>query len=185
MSSSHTLASQALKFFKSNPNFFHDFNAPQKAAIEAALTRRMTMIQGPPGTGKTATAAAIAFGFVHQCRSLSSQTKVLACAFSNVGADNLAEAMIKLGLKVVRVGKPSAVTESLWNYTMDAAIDQDPTAQAALMNAARATAQLAKISRRGSSKSSTSLSDRTIREAATLAVKASIEVSNCFLIFAA
>jgi hypothetical protein len=56
---------------------------------------------------------------------------VLACAFSNVGADNLAEAMIRLGLKVVRVGKPSAVSEVLWDCTLDAAIGRDEAAQKA------------------------------------------------------
>lgn len=183
MGNSAKLASKVLKHMLSNPALFRDFNAPQRAAIEAALTRRMTLIQGPPGTGKTCVAAAIGFGFVHQCRTISAHTKVLACAFSNVGADNLAEALIQLRLKVVRVGKPSAVAESLWSYTLDAAIDQDPAAQKALQNAARATAQLAKLnrgqrSRDSASKSSSSLSDRTIRDAATAAVKASIEASN-------
>jgi len=175
MGSSYKLAAQAMKYIRSNPDLFREFNAPQRAAIEAALTRRMTMIQGPPGSGKTTVAAAIAFGFVHQCRSISPHTKVLTCAFSNVGADNLAEAILKLGLNVVRVGKPSAVSESLWDHTLDAAIYSDPDAQRALDNAARATAQLSKINRR-KGKPSSSSSDQMIRDAATAAVKASIEV---------
>lgn len=84
-----------------------------------------------------------------------------------------------LGLKVVRVGKASAVSESLWDYTLDAAIHRDRDAQKALENAAQATAQLNKIKRRRG-KASSSLSDQSIRDAATAAVKASIEVS-CFL----
>ena len=92
----------------------------------------------------------------------------------------MAEALIQLGLKVVRVGKSSAVAESLWSYTLDAAIDRDPVAQKALRNAAKATAQLSKLADTRSSKRSSrySLSDRTIRDAATSAVKASIEASN-------
>jgi hypothetical protein len=113
---------------------------------------------------------------VQQCHSLSAHTKVLACAFSNVGADNLAEAMIKLGMRVVRVGKASAVAESLWPFTLDAAIDRDPDAQKALRCAARATSQLAKLSRKSSS--AQTVSDRTIRESATAAVKASIRACN-------
>jgi AAA domain len=166
---------------QANQNLFREFNAPQIAAIEAALTRRLTLIQGPPGTGKTCVAAAIGFGFVQQCLAISEYTKVLGCAFSNVGADNLAEGLIELGLKVVRVGRPSAVAEPLWPFTLDAAIDQDPAAQKALQNAARATAELAKLNRRQKgphSKSSVSLSDRAIRDAATAAVKASIQASN-------
>jgi hypothetical protein len=53
MATSYKLASQAVKYMKSNPHgVFRTFNAPQLASIEAALTRRMTMIQGPPGSGE-------------------------------------------------------------------------------------------------------------------------------------
>lgn len=88
--------------------------------------------------------------------------------------------MIQLGLKVVRIGKASAVSESLWSYTIDSAIDKDPSAQKALQNAAWATSQLtsSKSQRKGERKSkSSALSERTKREVATTAVKASIEVS--------
>ena len=131
------------------------------------------------GTGKTTVASAIAYGFAHQCRSISPNTKVLACAFSNVGADNLAEQMIGLGLKIIRIGKASAVTESLWDYTLDAAIDRDPVAQKALQNAAWATSQLTRATthRKGESRSKSSiLSERSKRDVATAAVKASIQV---------
>ena len=95
-----------------------------------------------------------------------------------MGADNLAEALVRLGLKVIRVGKPSAVSEALWEYTLDAAIDNDPVAQKAMKLAAKATAQLGSLSKKGRGKSNTptSFSERTIRDAATAAVKASIEV---------
>ena len=41
-----------------------------------------------------------------------------------MGADNLAKKFLGLGLKVVRVGKPSGVSESLWPHTLDAAIER-------------------------------------------------------------
>ena len=54
MTNSHALALQAIKYMKSNPHgVFANFNAPQLVAIEAALSRRMTLIQGPPGTFRT------------------------------------------------------------------------------------------------------------------------------------
>jgi len=180
MPNSIKLANQVLAYIQKNPhNLFNPMNGPQLAAIGAALTRKLTMIQGPPGSGKTSTAGAIGFGFTHQCRAISPNAKVLACAFSNVGADNLAESFLKLGLKVVRVGKASAVGEHLWERTLDAAISADPEAQKALENAARATAQLAKIQKkRKDSKNSNSMSEKVAKEIATAAVKKSILACN-------
>jgi hypothetical protein len=119
---------------------------------------------------------------VHQCRNISPNTKVLACAFSNVGSDNLAEQIVRLGLKVVRIGKASAITDSLWDYTLDAAIDRDPAAKKALRDAAWATSQLttSKSRHKGDSRSKSSiLSERSKRDVATAAVKASIDVRQC------
>lgn len=117
-------------------------------------------------------ASAIGLGFALQCRTISPHTKVLASAASNIGADNLAERLLKSGLKVVRIGRPSAVSESLWEHTLDAYIDQDPDAQAASKNAARATAAL-QSHRRGAGKSSSKFENDVSRELATNAVKAS------------
>jgi hypothetical protein len=91
-----------------------------------------------------------------------------------VGADNLAEALLRLGLKVVRVGKPSAVSESLWDHTLEAAIHRDPDAQKALKAAARATAQLGKLQKSRGDRDGAS--NQAVRDAATSAVKASIQV---------
>lgn len=142
--------------------------------------------QGPPGTGKTDCAATIGFGFVHQCRSISSSNsiytnhKVLACAFSNVGADNLAEALMKLGLNVVRIGKPSAVSQSLWNNTLEAAIDRDPDVQKARLVATQVNEKVLRFSDKNNNKKTSKSYDeqRAIRSATTSAVKASIEASN-------
>eukprot|EP00526_Cylindrotheca_closterium_P003007 CAMPEP_0113630316 /NCGR_PEP_ID=MMETSP0017_2-20120614/15749_1 /TAXON_ID=2856 /ORGANISM="Cylindrotheca closterium" /LENGTH=994 /DNA_ID=CAMNT_0000540771 /DNA_START=126 /DNA_END=3107 /DNA_ORIENTATION=- /assembly_acc=CAM_ASM_000147 len=180
MPTSLKLANQVLTHMQKNPNqLFNPMNGPQLASIGAALTRKLTMIQGPPGTGKTTVASAIGFGFTHQCRSISPNAKVLACAFSNVGADNLAESMLKLGLRVVRIGKPSGVSENLWDVTLDSFIDKDPDAQKALQNAARATAQLAKMqSQRKGKKVGNTASERAIQDMATAAVKGSIQACN-------
>ncbi|KAL7579834.1 hypothetical protein ACA910_004847 [Epithemia clementina (nom. ined.)] len=175
MELSAKLAQETIRFVQSNPQRFRPLNEPQLAAVQAALTRRCTLIQGPPGTGKTITASAIAFGFVHQCRSVSPHAKVMACAFSNVGADNLAEALLRIGFNVVRIGKPSAVAESLWNHTVEAAIARDPNAQKALQDAAEATANLAKVQR---IKSPERGLERSTRQAATTAVQASIRQCN-------
>ena len=126
-------------------------------------------------------AGSVAFGFVHQCRKISPHCKVLATAFSNVGADNMAEKFLSLGLKVVRVGKPSGVSESLWSYTLDAAIQRDPNAQNAINAAAEISAKVKKQSvdrkSRRSSKQSPSV-ERAKRDAVTQAVKDSIQACN-------
>jgi len=174
---SMAMANEVLEYMQSNPHrLFPVLNQPQLNVIAAALTRRLTLVQGPPGTGKTTVGASIAFGFVHQCRNIAAgNTKVLACAFSNVGADNLAERLIQLGLKVVRIGKAStAVSESLWDSTLDAAIHADPQARDALQKAVTATAQLKKTS----SSRQSSLSESSKRATATASVKASIQACN-------
>mmetsp|Transcript_41418 Transcript_41418/g.46252 ORF Transcript_41418/g.46252 Transcript_41418/m.46252 type:complete len:1024 (-) Transcript_41418:84-3155(-) len=178
MPSSLKLTNQVLKYVQAN-KIFKPFNGPQLAIIGAALTRKMTLIQGPPGTGKTTTASVIGFGFTHQCRSISPNAKVLACAFSNAGTDNLAEGFLQLGLKVVRIGKASAVSESLWDYTLDACIHSDPDAKKATTLAATATSQLMKIRKdKKTKKSNGAISERVAQEIATAAVKHSIKMCN-------
>jgi len=171
------LAREVLSYIRGNPSgVFRRFNTPQLKAIENALSSRLSMIHGPPGTGKTAVAGAIGFGYVHQCKSVSGGAKVLACAFSNVGADNLAEELhFGLGLKVVRIGRASAVTESLWNCTLDYAIENNADAQSAIKKAYQATAALTEARRRNP-KAKAVL--QGLQTAATDAVKKSIQASN-------
>lgn len=52
MPSSAKLAQQAMRHMLAHPKIFGQLNGPQLAAVEAALTRRLTLVQGPPGTGK-------------------------------------------------------------------------------------------------------------------------------------
>lgn len=52
MPTSIKMANQVLTYVQANKGVFKELNEPQLAAVEAALTRKLTMIQGPPGTGK-------------------------------------------------------------------------------------------------------------------------------------
>jgi AAA domain len=101
-------------------------NSSQKNAVKQALLRSMSIIQGPPGTGKTVTAACVAVGAV-----LAGCGPVLATAASNVAVDNLLEKVLVAGrgwrrLRVVRVGRVAAVDESLWEYTLEGMLENDP-----------------------------------------------------------
>jgi ATP-dependent RNA/DNA helicase IGHMBP2 len=98
------------------------FNTSQRAAIEFALASRdVSIIHGPPGTGKTTTVVELIRQVVGQGQ------KVLACAPSNTGVDNLLEKLVSNGLRVVRIGHPARVQERLQPYTLDATVEADPT----------------------------------------------------------
>ena len=96
-------------------------NPSQQAAIEAALSRRLTLIQGPPGTGKTTTATHLLHHFAQQ-----GSGPLLATAESNVAVDNLLEGLLDLGVKALRIGRPVKVREHLRSATLDAMLENHP-----------------------------------------------------------
>ena len=117
-------------------------NQSQSYAVEAVLSRPLTLIQGPPGTGKTVTSATIVYNLVQRgnngsngsnssssskitssvsCDSISSSNsnssksgtgRVLVCAPSNVAVDHLTAKIHAAGLKVVRLVAKSRETLS-------------------------------------------------------------------------
>ena len=92
-------------------------NPSQIRAISGAVTRRVTLVQGPPGTGKTHTALRILTWWL---RSMSHGTgPVLATSDSNIAVDNMLEGLIKLGIRVVRLGRPDRVRPELLQYCVD------------------------------------------------------------------
>jgi len=96
-------------------------NPSQKQAIVHALSANdFAIIHGPPGTGKTTTVAEL----IRQ--ACERGDKVLACAPSNTGVDNLLEKLISLGVDAVRIGHPARVLENLQQHTLDALVDSDP-----------------------------------------------------------
>ena len=96
-------------------------NPSQHDAILHALSAKdLAIIHGPPGTGKTTTVA-------HLIRqSVLGGQRVLACAPSNTGVDNLLEKLVGLGLNAIRIGHPARVLESLQEHTLDYLVDADP-----------------------------------------------------------
>ena len=96
-------------------------NSSQHDAILHALSAKdLAIIHGPPGTGKTTTVA-------HLIRqAVLGGQRVLACAPSNTGVDNLLEKLVGLGLNAIRIGHPARVLESLQEHTLDYLVDADP-----------------------------------------------------------
>lgn len=70
-------------------------NASQKAAVEAALARQVSIIQGPPGTGKTQTILNIIANLV-----MAGKT-VLVASNNNSAVDNVAEKLAGEGLDFI------------------------------------------------------------------------------------
>ncbi|MEQ1826302.1 MAG: AAA domain-containing protein [Pirellula sp.] len=96
------------------------FNESQRQAIEFAMSARdLAIIHGPPGTGKTTTVVELIRHAVDQ------GMKVLACAPSNTGVDNLLEKLVANRIRVVRLGHPARVQEAMQAYTLDALVESD------------------------------------------------------------
>lgn len=75
--------------------------------MKAALSRTLTVWQGPPGTGKTSTL----LHFIRiACEVLPKGDQILATAASNVAVDGLVAGLLRLSIKVVRVGQPAKVS---------------------------------------------------------------------------
>lgn len=101
--------------------FNGSLNESQLAAVKMALsTRDVSLIHGPPGTGKTTTVVEV----IRQ--AVARGDRVLACAPSNVAVDNLVERLaVRLphsAPKIVRVGHPARVTQTVLSYCLDARI---------------------------------------------------------------
>lgn len=94
------------------------FNAPQREAVQLALTAQdVALVHGPPGTGKTTV-------LVEAARlAVARGDRVLACAASNAAVDLLASRISDAGVRVVRLGHPARVEESIQHLTLDAQIE--------------------------------------------------------------
>lgn len=94
-----------------NPNL----NETQRDAIAFALSAKdIAIIHGPPGTGKTTTLVELIRQAVRR------GDKVLACAPSNLGVDNLFERLLDCGENAVRIGHSVRVLPHLRDRTLRA-----------------------------------------------------------------
>jgi superfamily I DNA and/or RNA helicase len=96
-------------------------NASQQQAVALALSAGdVAIIHGPPGTGKTTTVVEL----IRQ--AIARGEKVLACAPSNLGVDNLLERLVRAGERAIRLGHPARVLPELQEHTLDLLVDAHP-----------------------------------------------------------
>lgn len=112
---------------QSQPNEVEFLNSnlddSQREAVSFALSQReLAVIHGPPGTGKTTTVVEIILQAVKQGQ------KILCCAPSNVGVDNLVERLARSKAKVLRLGHPARLLESIQKHSLDAILAKSDNA---------------------------------------------------------
>ncbi|XP_077451632.1 DNA-binding protein SMUBP-2 [Stigmatopora argus] len=106
-----------VKFFNIN------LDDSQREAVTFALSQReLAVIHGPPGTGKTTTVVEIILQGIKQGQ------KVLCCAPSNVAVDNLVERLARCKAKVLRLGHPARLLESIQKHSLDAILAKSDNA---------------------------------------------------------
>ncbi|XP_069018253.1 DNA-binding protein SMUBP-2 [Embiotoca jacksoni] len=114
--SSHSQPNE-IKYVNSN------LDDSQREAVSFGLSQReLAVIHGPPGTGKTTTVVEIILQAVKQGQ------KVLCCAPSNVAVDNLVERLARCKAKVLRLGHPARLLESIQKHSLDAILAQSDNA---------------------------------------------------------
>ncbi len=94
-----------------------NLNESQRAAITFAnAARDIAVIHGPPGTGKTRTLVEL----IRQ--AVLKEQKVLVCAPSNLGVDNLFERLLARGTNAVRIGHMARVLPQLQEHCLNALV---------------------------------------------------------------
>ncbi|XP_061856004.1 DNA-binding protein SMUBP-2 isoform X2 [Colius striatus] len=104
--------------------FNASLDASQREAVSFSLAQReLAIVHGPPGTGKTTTLVEIILQAVQQ------GLKVLCCAPSNVAVDNLVERLAGYGTRILRLGHPARLLDSIQQHSLDAVLARGDNAQ--------------------------------------------------------
>ncbi len=93
----------------------------QEAVLKSLRAQDVALSHGPPGTGKTTVLVEV----VRQ--AVAQGARVLASAPSNIAVDNMLEKMLDIELKVVRMGHPARILDSLRHATLSAQVAEHPS----------------------------------------------------------
>ncbi len=89
--------------------------------MRMARRRQMRAQADVEKTGETIVLAEVIY------QAVKRGDRVLACAPSNTGVDNLLEKLVSMLADVIRVGHPARVFEALRGHTLDERVDNDPS----------------------------------------------------------
>lgn len=93
-------------------------NAAQQAALQKILAAQdLAIVHGPPGTGKTTTLISAIEALTQR-----SPEQILVTAPSNTAVDLLTEKLAARGIRVVRIGNPVRVSETLQELTLESQV---------------------------------------------------------------
>ncbi|XP_061263253.1 DNA-binding protein SMUBP-2 [Bos javanicus] len=99
-------------------------DASQQEAVLFALSQKeLAIIHGPPGTGKTTTVVEIIL------QAVKRGSKVLCCAPSNVAVDNLVERLAQWKQRILRLGHPARLLDSIQQHSLDAVLARSDSAR--------------------------------------------------------
>jgi superfamily I DNA and/or RNA helicase len=116
----------AFDAIRDEPPLDAGLNESQLAAVNFALSATdLAVLHGPPGTGKTTTVVELVR------RAVRRGQRVLVCAPSNLGVDNVLEKLLRFGENAVRLGHPARVLPELREHTLDLLVERHPDARAA------------------------------------------------------
>ena len=94
--------------------------AQNSAVIKCLEANDVALIHGPPGTGKTTTLVQTII------EVLQRERQVLVCAPSNTAVDLLTVRCAQEGARVLRLGNPARVDETIHYHTLDETIGRHP-----------------------------------------------------------
>lgn len=96
-------------------------NPSQQEAVDRILKAKDVMIvHGPPGTGKTTTLVEAID------ETLTRERQVLVCAQSNMAVDWISEKLRERGIKVLRIGNPTRISQELISSTFEKRFEEHP-----------------------------------------------------------